>query len=240
MTPADLAVLHTDRWFGAMPPGRQALLLRDARVRAAASGASLQALGGPPDGLKAVLEGEVRLVRNTAEGEESVAAILGPGAWFGGLSAVDGGPQTDDAVAFGQARMLHLSQPALEATAAQDPVLWRDLALLIAGSHRASQTVVAQSLTQPILVRLARTLAGAARTGGSETVRLRQEDLAAMIGVSRPTINKALKQLQAREMIQVAYRQIVVRDAVGLRALGSEGMSVRERHTGRSFVAPWL
>lgn len=220
MIPADLTVLQADRWFGAMPAARQALLLRDARVRAAASGARLQANGGPPDGLKAVLAGEVRLVRNTADGEESVAAILGPGAWFGGLSAVDGGPQTHDAVAFGPARVLHLSQPALEAVAAQDPVLWRDLALLIAGFHRASQTVVAQSLTQPILVRLARTLAGAARTGGSDTVRLRQEDLAAMIGVSRPTISKALKQLEARGMIEIAYRQIIVRDAVGLRALG--------------------
>ena len=220
MSPADLAVLQADRWFGAMPPARQALLLRDARVRAAASGVSLQANGGPPDGLKAVLEGEVRLVRNTEEGEESVAAILGPGAWFGGLSAVDGAPQTHDAVAFGPSRVLHLSQPDLEAAAAQDPVLWRDLALLIAGFHRASQTVVAQSLTQPILVRLARTLAGAARTGGSDTVRLRQEDLAAMIGVSRPTISKALKQLEGRGMIEITYRQVVVRDVAGLRALG--------------------
>ncbi|MFZ3007533.1 MAG: Crp/Fnr family transcriptional regulator [Phenylobacterium sp.] len=220
MTPADLTVLQADRWFGAMPAARQALLLRDARVRAAASGARLQANGGPPDGLKAVLAGEVRLVRGTPEGEESVAAILGPGAWFGGLSAVDGGPQTHDAVAFGPARVLHLSQPALEAVAAQDPVLWRDLALLIAGFHRASQTVVAQSLTQPILVRLARTLAGAARTGGSDTVRLRQEDLAAMIGVSRPTISKALKQLEVRGMIEIAYGAIFVRDAEILRALG--------------------
>lgn len=220
MTPAELTVLQADRWFGAMPAPRQALLLREARVHAAAGGAGLQANGGPPDGLRVVLAGEVRLIRNTADGQESVAAILGPGAWFGGLSAVDGGSQTHDAVAFGPARILHLSQPALEAAAAQDPVLWRDLALLIAGFHRASQTVVAQSLTQPILVRLARTLAGAARTGGSDTVRLRQEDLAAMIGVSRPTINKALKQLEARGMIKVAYRQIVVLDAAGLRSLG--------------------
>lgn len=220
MTPADLPVLQADRWFGAMPAARQALLLRDARVRAAASGSTLQTNGGPPDGLKAVLSGEVRLVRNTPEGDESVAAILGPGAWFGGLSAVDGGPQTHDAVAFGPVRALHLSQQALEQAAADEPVLWRDLALLIAGFHRASQTVVAQSLTQPILVRLARTLAGATRTGGSDTVRLRQEDLAAMIGVSRPTINKALKQLERRRMIEVAYRRIEVRDAVGLRGLG--------------------
>ena len=220
MTPDDFAVLQADRWFGAVPADRQALMLKTARGRPVPAGDRIFGVGDPPDGLTAVLAGEVRLVRSTAEGEESVAVILGPGAWFGGLSAVDGGPQTHDAVAFGPARVLHLSQPALEAAAAQDPVLWRDLALLIAGFHRASQTVVAQSLTQPILVRLARTLAGAARTGGSDTVRLRQEDLAAMIGVSRPTINKALKQLEARRMIEVAYRHIVVRDAAGLRALG--------------------
>ncbi|MES2722282.1 MAG: Crp/Fnr family transcriptional regulator [Pseudomonadota bacterium] len=220
MTPADLAVLQTDRWFGAVPVDRQALLLNAARARPVPPGGRIFGLGDSPDGLTAVLEGEVRLVRSTAEGEESVAVILGPGAWFGGLSAVDGGPQTHDAVAFGPARVLHLSQPALEQLAADQPVIWRDLALLIAGFHRASQTAVAQGLTQPILVRLARTLAGAARTGGSDTVRLRQEDLAAMIGVSRPTINKALKQLERRGMLKVAYRHVVVQDAAGLRATG--------------------
>lgn len=220
MTPADLTVLQADRWFGAVPADRQALLLRTARVRPVPAGGRIFGLGDPPDGLTAVLEGEIRLVRSTAQGEESVAVILGPGAWFGGLSAVDGGPQTHDAVAFGPARVLHLPQLALEQAAAHEPMIWRDLALLIAGFHRASQTAVAQGLTQPVLVRLARTLAGAARTGGSEVVRLRQEDLAAMIGVSRPTINKALKQLEARQLIEVAYRRIRVRDAAALRALG--------------------
>lgn len=220
MTPADFPVLQADRWFDAVPAERQALLLKPARVRTVPAGGRIFGLGDPPDGLIAVLEGEVRLVRSTAAGEESVAVILGPGAWFGGLSAVDGGLQTHDAIAFGPARVLHLSQQDLEQAAVQEPRIWRDLALLIAGFHRASQTAVAQGLTQPILVRLARTLAGAARTGGNDTVRLRQEDLAAMIGVSRPTINKALKQLESRQLIEVAYRHIVVRDAAALRALG--------------------
>lgn len=220
MTPADLAVLRADRWFGAVPPDRQALLLQRARIQTVSDGVRIFSLGDPPDGLKAVLRGEVRLVSSAVSGHEATRVIMGPGSWFGGLAAVDGGAQTHDAVAFGQVRLLYLSQSAFERAAAQDPMLYRDMALLIAGFQRAALTMLSQTLIQSIPVRLARLLAGAVRSSGSETLRMRQDDLAAMIGVSRQTINKTLKQFEAEGLIEVAYRHLVVRDAQRLRAFG--------------------
>ncbi len=220
MHPADLVCLQADRWFAAIAPERQQRLILRARVRRLADGGRLCAIGDPPDGLYAVLDGDVRLVAATAAGHESLALMMGPGAWFGGLSAVDGGPRTHEAVAVGPARVLHLTQPDLDRATAEDPLIWRDLALLIAAYHRAANAVLAQSLTQPLKVRLARSLAAAARARPDAAIRLRQEDLAAMHGVSRQTINKALKGLEGAGLVSVAYGQVAVLDAPRLRALG--------------------
>lgn len=223
MQAADLARLQADRWFAAIAPERQQRLVRRGRVRVLADGGRLCAIGDPPDGLYAVLEGDVRLVAGTAAGQESLALMMGPGAWFGGLSAVDGGPRTHEAVAIGPARVLHVTQGDLDRALAEDPLIWRELALLIAAYHRAANAVLAQSLTQPPAVRLARSLAAAARARPDEAIRLRQEELAAMHGVSRQTINKALKRLEAAGMVGVAYGRVAVLDAPRLRAMGREG-----------------
>ena len=216
----DLDRLRADRWFAAIAPERQQRLVRRGRVRTLADGGRLCAIGDPPDGLYAVLEGDVRLVSNTAAGQESVALMMGPGAWFGGLSAVDGGPRTHDAVAVGPSRVLHVAQGDLDRATAEDPLIWRELALLIAAYHRAATAVLAQTLTQPLMVRLARSLAAAARARPDEVLRLRQEELAAMHGVSRQTVNKALKRLATAGMVEVAYGRIAVLDPARLRALG--------------------
>jgi len=222
MLPADLARLQADRWFAAIAPERQQRLVRRGRVRVLADGGRLCAIGDPPDGLYAVLDGDVRLVSNTVGGQESLALMMGPGAWFGGLSAVDGGPRTHEAVAVGPARVLHVSQRDLDQATQEDPLLYRDLARLIAAYHRAATAVLAQTLTQPLLVRLARSLAAAARARPDGAVHLRQEDVAAMHGVSRQTINKALKRLQAAGLVAVAYGRVAVLDAGRLRSLGRD------------------
>lgn len=77
------------------------------------------------------------------------------------------------------------------------------------------------TLSQPIPVRLARTLAGLARAAGGTSIELRQEDIAAMIGVSRQTLNKALKAMEREGVIAVEYARIKVVDADGLRRLGT-------------------
>jgi CRP/FNR family cyclic AMP-dependent transcriptional regulator len=47
--------------------------------------------------------------------------------------------------------------------------------------------------------------------------RLTQSDLAAMIGASRPAVNRALQSLAARGLIALQDHAIVIRDVAGLR-----------------------
>ena len=221
MSSIDHALLETDSWFGAVPAARRALLLAEASVRSVAGGTQLYGVGDPPDGLWAVLDGQVRLIGYPAVGAELVVLMMGPGTWFGELSTLDAGPRPHDAIAFGPARVLHIGIEAFRRLAGDTPELWWDIALLACAHQRASLAFMMNTLSQPIPVRLARTLAGLARTAGGDSVALRQEDIAAMIGVSRQTLNKALKAMERAGVIAVEYARIRVVDAEGLRRLGA-------------------
>lgn len=215
----DLATLAGDRWFAMVPLERRNRLLARGRVVSAGAGGEFYAAGDPPDGLRAVLEGEVRLISFPALGLESAVSILGPGAWFGELSTLDGAPRPHNAVAFKPSRVLHITMAAFEALALEEAKFYRDLSLLVCARQRASLAFMSLSIAQPLQVRLARTIAGAARLDGAK-LRIRQEDLAAMLGVSRQSINRALKRLETDGLVTVSYHHIAILDLAALRQRG--------------------
>jgi len=221
MSSIDPALLEADQWFGAVPAERRTLLLQEASVRSVAAGTRLYGVGDPPDGLWAVLDGQVRLIGYPAIGAEMVVLMMAPGTWFGELSTLDAGPRPHDAIAFGPARVLHIGIEAFRRLAGETPELWWDIALLACAHQRASLAFMMNTLSQPIPVRLARMLGGMVRAAGGDSVALRQEDIAAMIGVSRQTLNKALKAMEREGVIALEYARIRVVDVEGLRRLGA-------------------
>lgn len=123
-------------------------------------------------------------------------ALLKAGRWFGGL------PE------------------AFQRT----PELWRHLGVLVCGKLRLSFLVV-EDLALPVPTRVARRLVLFAERYGewtdrtSRVVEVSQEQLATMLSVSRQTVNQALKELESRALLRVAYGKIEIVDHAALRAL---------------------
>ena len=218
MTPADLAILEADGWFGQIPLERRALLLNEAQVRSVGAGARLYAAGDPPNGLWAVLEGHVRLKGYPAPGLELLIPILRPGTWFGETSTLDGLPRPTDATAFDPARVLHVTMAAFARAVAAAPKLYHDLGILACLHQRVALGFIANTVGQPVRVRLALILAGQAEDAEA-AIRIRQEDLAGLVGVSRQTLNRHLNALEREGLIDLAYARITVRDVARLLAL---------------------
>lgn len=217
MTLADLATLRADDWFGRIPPERQAVLLEAAEARTVAAGTRLYRAGDGPNGLWAVLEGEVRLKGYPAAGLEFLVPILRPGSWFGETSTLDGLPRPTDAIAIGPARLLHLSMTAVARATAVSPLLYRDLAVLACAHQRTALGFLAQTVAHPVGVRLALLLASLSQEG-RRVVVIRQDELATMVGVSRQTLNRRLKALEREGVLSLAYAQIKVLDLARLLA----------------------
>lgn len=216
--------LEAGDWFAALPAERRALILGEASVSAIPDGVRLYGAGDPPNGLWAVLEGQVRLIGYPASGMEILVRILGPGAWFGELSTLDGGPRPHNAVAFGSAGVLHLSPASVARLGEQDGGLYRDLGLLVCANQRTALAFIEQRAAQPVAVRLARALAKAADEAGSaRPLSIRQAELASVVGVSRQTLNRGLRRLEEAGVVSLGYASIAILDRARLSRLCGAG-----------------
>ena len=76
----------------------------------------------------------------------------------------------------------------------------------------------ALNAAHPVGVRLALVLAGLSQ-GGCAVLRMRQEDLAMLVGVSRQTLNRRLRGLERNGIVHLAYAEIAVLDVARLLAI---------------------
>ena len=207
------AALSSDEWFSACNPALQAELLRRARMRHLAHGESLFARGGEADGLCCVVAGALHIGALDANGDSALLAYLEPYQWFGEISLIDGRPRTHDAVADGPTQVLVVPREALLAWLDAHPAMWRELARLACRKLRVLFIAVEELAQLPLEERLWRRLQLVARGYGSREaprrhIRLGQEVLAQMLGVSRQSVNKALKTLEAGGRLRLHYGEI--------------------------------
>jgi hypothetical protein len=135
LDPMDVAVrLQGAPAFGRLPT-RQLMglaeVLEEIRVDA---GADVFAEGDEADGIYFVYEGEVEIRHGDA-----IVTTVGPGAFFGELSTLDGVPRTDAARAGEATLLLRLEREELLALMEQDPALGIGLSQFLCSRVRALQ-----------------------------------------------------------------------------------------------------
>lgn len=218
--------LMSGQWFSHLPVSLQDSLLSVARVRRLSAGQRLFKRGDPPCGLYAVLEGAVRVGAVSEQGKEALLSLVEPPHWFGEICLFDGQPRTHDAYGVGQCTLLHIPQITLLALLDEHPQHWRQLALLMSQKLRMTFINLEQLSLLPAPARLAHRLLMIAE-GYGETVparrvlQLPQEQLAAMLSLSRQTTNQILKELQGQGIIGLGYGEIEILDAARLRTLAT-------------------
>ncbi|WP_122682182.1 cyclic nucleotide-binding domain-containing protein [Pseudomonas sivasensis] len=215
------ARLASGHWFSHLPVDLQRSLLAAARLRTLAAGQCLFKRGDPPCGLYAVLEGAVRISAVNAQGKEAVLSLVETPYWFGEICLFDNLPRTHDALAMGPCTLLQVPQAAMLALLEDHPAYWRDVALLMSHKLRLSLINIEQMSLMPASARLAHRLLMIAQGYGEidqarRTLQLPQEDLAAMLGLSRQTTNSLLKALEQQGLIGLSYGAIEVLDLRGL------------------------
>lgn len=220
------ARLLRGQWFSHLPVSLQDSLLAAAKVRRLPAGQCLFKRGDPPCGLYVVLEGAVRIGAVSEQGKEALLSLVEPPHWFGEICLFDGQPRTHDAFAAGPCTLLHIPQTVLLALLDEHPQHWRQLALLMSQKLRMTFINLEQLSLMPAPARLAHRLLMIAEGYGQideprRVLQLPQEQLAAMLSLSRQTTNQILKELQGQGIIGLAYGEIEILDAGRLRALAT-------------------
>jgi CRP-like cAMP-binding protein len=216
--------LMSGQWFSHLPVSLQDSLLSAARVRRLVPGQRLFKRGDPPCGLYAVLEGSVRIGAVSEQGKEALLSLVEQPHWFGEICLFDGQPRTHDAYGLGHCVLLHIPQAVLLALLDDQPVYWRQLALLMSHKLRLTFINLEQLTLMPAPTRLAHRLLMIARGYGEidpprRVLQLPQEQLASMLSLSRQTTNQILNDLQGQGIVNLRYGEIEIVDAERLRAL---------------------
>jgi len=219
-----LPTLQSHLWFASCPPEMQQALVERGRIRHLKAGESLFARGDVHDGLYCVIAGALMLGSiSPRDGAHRLNLYVEPYHWFGEVALLDDLPRSQDAVAGTDCSVLVVSRALIEPWLNDHPLYWRDLARLACSKMRLMLTALEDNATLPIDTQLARRLLFSVTNFGQATadtvrrrVRVPQEYLAKMLGVSRQTINKALRMLENEGVLALHYAEIEIVDLAAL------------------------
>lgn len=211
-------------WQDIGTPGLVDALSALAQSRCLTDGEMLYARGDRNDDLIGVRSGLVRLVGSTVEGYEGLIGLYRAGTWFGEMSFFDGLPRPTDAYAVGATEVLVVPAARLREALARQPLWYREFARVLCHKLRVALAHIEGSFLAP-QVRVAVRLLDLAEAYGRATpagvvidLKLSQEDLARMLGLTRQSVNKELKALQALGGVDVRRGRLTLTDIAALRA----------------------
>jgi CRP/FNR family cyclic AMP-dependent transcriptional regulator len=203
--------------FETLDPALRVHLRRTATLREFADGQLIQQRGDRADGFWLIEEGAVMVGQFMPDGEFRAVALLGPGDSYGELAVFSGKPRIVDAISRGPSKVRLIGARTFLDALGNYPASTR--ALLGALSEQLQDTLgLLAGLrrgTNP--TRAAGVLANmAAGQPGPATIRVTQQELAELLGVTRATANAALRELQKRRLVDRGYGTLTIPDPARL------------------------
>ncbi len=174
----------------------------------------------PGDALYVVAQGQVKVVLIGEDGREVILSVLGEGEFFGEMALIDDEPRSAHVIAMNDSTLLVIRREDFQGILRQTPSI--ALALLRALSRRLRRVdeKVGSLVLLDVNGRVAQLLLELAEEAGSERItrRLTHHTIAQMIGSSRETVSRTMREFVEKGHIEVSRREIVIRDRAALEA----------------------
>ncbi|HXQ29708.1 MAG TPA: Crp/Fnr family transcriptional regulator [Gemmatimonadales bacterium] len=174
----------------------------------------------PGDALYVVAQGQVKVVLIGEDGREVILSVLGEGEFFGEMALIDDEPRSAHVIAMNDSTLLVIRREDFQGLLRQTPSI--ALALLRALSWRLRRVdeKVGSLVLLDVNGRVAQLLLELAEESGSERItrRLTHHTIAQMIGSSRETVSRTMRDFVEKGHIEVSRREIVIRDRAALEA----------------------
>lgn len=167
--------------------------------------------GDPGDSLYVVASGSLKVLVESAAGEEMVLVTLGTSETFGELALVDGGPRSATVEALEPSELLVLTRQNFFDLAREQPAMIQGLLDNFGGLLRRLTDQLADMVFLDLSGRLAKLLLGLAAQGGSQPgqqsvleLTFNQTEIAHMVGGSRQSVNQILGALESAGYIETS------------------------------------
>jgi len=221
--PRTIASLLTEvELFGELDDGARLAMAGRAGSRVVEKGQVIFWQDEPGESMFVLLEGAVKLVVRSKDGELVELVRHNPPAPFGELAVLDGGPRSATAEAVERSTLLVVTRDHLLWLLRSDEkvagALLRWLGTMVRRTTQQVTDLAFLSLQGRVAAKLL-ALAGPAEQGAARTPRVTQVELATMVGGARQSVNQALRSLEARGYIRVAGRTVEILEPQQLRRL---------------------
>ena len=186
--------------------------------------------GGPPDAVYAIVggDGHVRIGAIDRRSKSLMVELFRRGDIFGEIGVIDGGLRSAAAVVEGRVNLVRIPGTAFKDALSRNPALGEALSRTLAQRLRRTFEMFQDASFETLEMRLARQLLYMADREGRQTdhgirlaSRLRQGDLADLLGATTRTIITILNAWRAAELVQYDTERafLTLRDPDALRSL---------------------
>jgi CRP/FNR family cyclic AMP-dependent transcriptional regulator len=174
----------------------------------------------PGDALYVVAQGQVKVVLIGEDGREVILSVMGEGEFFGEMALVDDEPRSAHVIAMEDSTLLVIRREDFQGILKQTPGIALALLRELSRRLRRVDEKVGSLVLLDVNGRVAQLLLELADEAGSERItrRLTHHTIAQMIGSSRETVSRTMREFIDKGHIEVSRREIVIRDRAALEA----------------------
>jgi CRP-like cAMP-binding protein len=207
-------ILSAHPFFQGLGPELIDQLSAHAITRCVKAGTVICAKGDPGDSLFAVVAGIVRISAPSVEGKETVFAQLAAGEIFGELALLDGQPRSADAAAMTDCELMMINRRDFVPLMHDHPEIAFKCIDILCAKLRRTNDQVEGVIFLDLPTRLAKVLIKLAQAGEAcregRRISMTQREIGQMIGMSRESTNKQLRNWEERNWVRLERRSVVV------------------------------
>ena len=182
--------------------------------------------GDPGTAFYVIASGRVKITLTSPDGKELILRRLGTGGFHGELALLDDEPRSADAIATEPSVLLVLQRDAFRQFLAEHPEVASRLLSTVSHYLRRNAELIQDATFLDVPARLARILLELASAPGATELpppgavipdRMKQGELAALVGATRESINKWLGAFEKQGLISSDKGQITLLRPSGLK-----------------------
>jgi CRP-like cAMP-binding protein len=178
----------------------------------------------PGDALYMVATGQVKVVLIGEDGREVILSVLREGDFFGEMALLDDQPRSAHVIAMQDSNLLVLRREDFQRKLEETPSLAFGLLRELSRRLRQADEKIGGLVLLDVNGRVAQLLLQMADENDGTTItrRITHHTIAQMIGSSRETVSRTIRDLADRGLVDVSRKAIVIKDRAALEAAAGQ------------------
>ena len=211
-------------WLADVALKERGLLKAIASVRCAPAEKRIFEIDGEAQGMIGVVSGSVRLAMKRPSGDEYVLFRPGAGFWVGHYAVLGNAPHLLSCTAAEPTVFVWLPKQPLVRLMEENPGLFNEFSKLTYRHMRNVLDLIARITLKDSVKRVASRLLAEdyGRRSSDGWISLPQSELAEMLSMSLPTLQRAMGKLAAEDLVEVGYGRVRLLDRKALKELSTQ------------------